>query len=250
MTRLDGSRVLVTGGSEGIGLEVARLALHCGAQVSVLARDAVKLAAAGPGLRAVQADVTDPDSLRDLPPVDVLVCCAGGAEPGHFLQLTPDQLRRQVSLNLLGAAFTVQAVLPGMLERGHGHVVLVSSAAGLAGVFGYGGYGPAKAGLANLAQVLRAEFPGVHVTVAYPPDTTTPGFARENATKPAQTHAVSALVKPVSAQRVAKAIVAGIERDRQTVTADPATALLARATTLVAPVARAQMRRAVRRATA
>ena len=85
------------------------------------------------------------------------------------------------------------------------------------------------------------------MSVAYPPDTLTPGFDRENLTKPAETVAVSAKIKPVSAERVARALVTGIERDRRSITADPSSALMARATSLVAPIARGSMRRAVRK---
>jgi 3-dehydrosphinganine reductase len=84
------------------------------------------------------------------------------------------------------------------------------------------------------------------VSVCYPPDTLTPGFDRENLTVPAETAAVSAKIKPVPAERVARALVAGIERNRRSITADPSSALLARATSLVAPIARGTMRRAVR----
>jgi 3-dehydrosphinganine reductase len=134
-----------------------------------------------------------------------------------------------------------------MLEAGRGHVVLVSSAAALCGVFGYGGYGPAKAALRNLAEVIEAEHPTIRVAVAYPPDTLTPGFERENLTKPRETAAVSAMVKPLSAERVARSIVDGIEKDRRTITADASTALLARGTSVISPVVRAAMRRTVRK---
>ena len=182
--------------------------------------------------------------------VDVLVAAAGGAEPGHLLELSSASLLEAYALNLLGSAHAARAVLPSMLARGGGHVVLVSSVAGLVGVFGYGGYGPAKAALRNLAEVLEAEHgdAGLRVSVVYPPDTLTPGFERENRTKPAETAAVSALVPPVTADRVARALVRGIERDRRTITADLGSAVLARATSVVAPVVRVQMRRAVRRA--
>ncbi len=256
MTTLDGAHVLVTGGSEGIGLETARLLLTCGARVTVLSRSADKLAAAAvevPGLRTVSCDVTDEEALSAavaaLDPVDVLIAAAGGAEPGHFLELSCDSLRRQLEVNYLGSLHAVRAVLPGMLERGQGHVVLVSSVAALCGVFGYGGYSPAKAALVNLAEVLEAEYAhrGLTVSVLFPPDTITPGFERENLTKPAETAAVSAMVKPLPAAVVARALVHGIERNRRTITADPASALLARATSVLAPVVRLSMRRTVRK---
>ncbi len=253
MTRLAGAHVVVTGGSEGIGLETARLARDRGARVSIVSRSPDKLAAAQRevDVATAVADVTDEpalhEALRGLGPCDVLVAAAGGAEPARLLEADTAALLRQVELNLLGALHAVRGVLPGMLAAGRGHVVLVSSAAALTGVYGYGGYGPAKAGLRNLAEVLRAEHPELTVAVAYPPDTLTPGFARENLSKPAETAAVSALVKPVTAEHVARALVDGVERDRLTITADPATALLARLPLVAGPVARASMRRAVRR---
>lgn len=256
MTKLDGAHVLITGGSEGIGLETARLLLTCGATVTVLSRSADKLAAAAgevPGIRTVSGDVTDEVALSAavaaLEPVDVLIAAAGGAEPGHFLELSSDSLRSQLDVNYLGSLHAVRAVLPGMLERGHGHVVLVSSVAALCGVFGYGGYSPAKAALVNLADVLTAEYAdrGLTVGVLFPPDTITPGFERENVTKPAETVAVSASIKPLPAPVVARALVKGIEHNRRTITADPASALLARATSVFAPVVRLSMRRTVRK---
>lgn len=256
MTRLAGAAAIVTGGSEGIGLETARLLLGRGAQVSIVSRSEDKLAAAreslGGAVRTAAADVTDEAGLRaalhGLGRCDVLVAAAGGAEPGRLATADTSALRRQMDLNHFGAVHAVRAVLPGMLAARSGHVVLVSSTAGLVGVFGYGGYSPAKAALRAFAEVLEAEHleDGIRVSVAYPPDTRTPGFARENGTKPAETAAVSAMVKPVEAERVARAIVAGVERDRRTITADRGTALLAGANPLL-PVVRAAMRRAVRR---
>jgi 3-dehydrosphinganine reductase len=152
-----------------------------------------------------------------------------------------------MDLNYFGAVNAVRAVLPGMLGAGRGHVVLVSSAAALCGVFGYGGYGPAKAALRNLAEVLEAEHPALRFAVAYPPDTLTPGFERENRTKPRETAAVSAMAKPVSPERVARSIVTGIEKDRRTITTGASTTLLARGTSVVGPGVRAAMRRTVRR---
>lgn len=261
MTQLRGAHLLVTGGSEGIGLEVARLALARGARVSVIARDEAKLRGAACSLGAVltaSADVTDPVALQaaiDLltaqaGPVQVLVAAAGGAEPGRFAELDLAVLQRQMQLNHFGAVHAVRAVLPAMRAAGRGHVVLVSSAAGLCGVYGYAAYSPAKAALQNLAEVLRAEHgdDGLVVSVAYPPDTLTPGFDRENLSKPPETAAVSALVAPVPPEQVARAVVRGIEAGRRTITADRSTALLARATSVVAPVVRVAMRRAVRSA--
>lgn len=268
MTRLADTHVLVTGGSRGIGLATARRALARGARVSLVARDTERLASAADELEAevrdptrvaVQpADVTDAESvarafdllIAQFGPVEVLVANAGGARPGRFEELTVDVFRDQMELNYFGALHPVRAVVPGMIERGRGHLVLVASAAAIVGVYGYSAYAPAKFALRGLAETLRSELKpsGIVVSCAYPPDTDTPGLASENATKPPATAAISATVKVRSADRVARSIVRGIERDRLVITADPSTAMLARAAGLLGPIVRGVTDRQVRRA--
>ncbi len=106
----------------------------------------------------------------------------------------------------------------------------VSSAAGLIGVFGYSAYAPAKYAVRGLMDTLRAELEprGIHVACVYPPDTDTPGFERENETKPPETVAVSGTIKVMSPAKVAAKIVRGIEKDHAHITADAQTALLLR----------------------
>lgn len=260
MTRLSGAHVLVTGGSEGIGLATARRCLERGARVSIIARGKDKLAAAsaalGPGATTASADVTDPvaldgavaDLVRMNGDCDVVVAAAGGAEPGYLTAMGADVFRRQMELNYFGALHAVRSVLPGMVARRRGHVVLLSSLAGLLGVFGYGAYAPAKFALRGLGQTLDAELrrDGIRVSVVYPPDTETPGFERENRAKPPETVRISAAVRPVPADQVAAAIVRGIERDRLTITADRQTAVIARLADVHGPAVRAVMRRMLR----
>jgi 3-dehydrosphinganine reductase len=268
MTRLGEAHVLVTGGSSGIGLALARRALDRGARVSIVARGSERLARAVDSLEAhvgdptrvcaEPADVTDRESfeaalallIAQLGPVDVLVTNAGAAHPGHFEELAPEVFTAQMSLNYFGTLYPIQAIVPSMMERGRGHLMLVSSAAGLVGVFGYSAYAPTKFAVRGLAETLRAELKphGIIVGCAFPSDTDTPGLEAEHATKPEATKRISATVKVRSADEVARAIVAGIERDRLVVTADPSTAMLARAAGVVAPVVRRTMDRHVRKA--
>jgi 3-dehydrosphinganine reductase len=267
VTKLAGAHVLITGGSRGIGLATAHRVLARGGRVSLVARDREQLALAEDELEAASdptrvaaepADVTDPDAfaaalpllVAQFGPVDVLVTNAGAAIPGHFEELAPETFEAQMRLNYFGTLHPIRAVVPSMIERGTGHLLLVSSGAGLVGVYGYSAYSPTKFAVRGLAETLRAELKphGIRVGCAFPPDTDTPGFEVENATKPEATRRISASIKVRSPDVVAKAIVRGIERDQQVVTADATTAMLARGAGLLGPVVRRSMDRHVRKA--
>jgi 3-dehydrosphinganine reductase len=270
MTRLRDAHVLVTGGSSGIGLETARQALARGARVSIVARDTDRLAGALDDLErevgdrtrvaAEPADVTDRDHLEaamtlliaQFGPVDVLVTCAGAARPGHFERLASTIFEEQMALDYFGTLHAIRSVVPSMIERHHGHLLLVSSTAGIIGVYGYSAYSPAKFAVRGLAETLRAELKphGIVVSCAYPPDTDTPGLARENVEKPEATARISAAVKVRPAASVARAMVRGVERDRLVITADPGTAVLTRAAGMLGPYLRTSFDRHVRRAAA
>jgi 3-dehydrosphinganine reductase len=265
--RVDGVHAVVTGGSQGIGLEVARQLTQRGARVSIIARDPARLDAAVTDLRAgrsgpervgaAAADVTDPAALRvgleravgERGPCELLVAAAGAAHPGYFEHLDAEVFRDQMELDYFGTLHAVRAVLPGMLARGRGGLVAVSSGAALIGVFGYGAYAPAKFAVRGLMETLRAEYQarGIYSACAFPPDTLTPGFEAENRLKPPETAAVSAGIKPRTAAAVAAAIVKGIERGQHAITADPQTALLAHGGSPVAAFARRQMAAVLRK---
>ena len=266
MTQLAGAHVLVTGGSSGIGLATAARGLDRGAAaVSIVARDPDRLAAARAQLAArapaarvssAPADVADASALAaavdelvgELGPVDVLVTSAGEARPGHFTDLPDDVFRSQMEVGYFGTLHATRAVVPSMIARQRGHLVFVSSTVALVGVYGYSAYAPAKCAVRGLAETLRPELKphGIVVACAYPPDTDTPGLARENEHKPEATKRISATIKPRSADAVAEAIVRGIERDRIVITADPQTAALFRAGGLVTPVLNAAFDRKAR----
>jgi 3-dehydrosphinganine reductase len=275
MTNLAGAHVVVTGGSSGIGLATARSCVARGARVSLIARDGTRLATAAAQLAqeaaqladaggsgaaggVASADVTRADDLRAAVETltaahgacDVLLACAGSAHPGYFEQLDDAVFREQMEVDYFGTLHAVRAVVPSMIDRQRGHIVMVSSTAGIIGVFGYSAYGPAKFAVRGLAETLRGELSpyGIVVACAYPPDTRTPGFDRENELKPPETERISAAIKPREADDVARAIVLGIERDRLVITADFQTAALARASGLLGPYVRRTMDRQVRKA--
>ena len=177
---LNGRHVVVTGASRGIGEALARECARKGATVTVIARsvDALQRVAAEIGGNALVADLGD-DSVVDTiiehiervhGPIDVLVNNAGLETSVPFATDDPRAVRAVARLNLETTMLLTRHVLPGMLSRGSGHVVFVSSLAGVAGFPGMAAYGATKAGVLNFVHSLRRELKrtNVHLTVLAP----------------------------------------------------------------------------------
>ena len=243
MQNLSGRHAVITGGSSGIGLATAHALGRRGARLTLLARrtevldQAVEeLAADGIEATGRSVDVSDhpaldaamADAVTERGPVDVLVCSAGLAQPGYFEQLDDDVFRQMMEVDYFGTLWSIRAVVDSMIERRTGSIVGVSSAAGIIGVFGYTAYGPAKFAVRGLLEALRAELApyGIHVACCYPPDVDTPQLAYENQFKPDETRAISGSIQPISADRVAECILAGIDHRRFALIPDRGTRLL------------------------
>lgn len=246
---------LVTGGSSGIGLALARQLLAAGARISLIARDPAKLQAAQASLQrvhpgaviglfpadvSVQAEVLSALAAADRlhGPVDVLITSAGIARPGYFEEVPVEVFERTMAVNYFGTLYPLKALVPAMRRRGRGAVVLISSGAGLYGFFGYTPYSPSKFALRGLAESLRAELhgTGVRVMIVYPPDTDTPQLAEENLTKPVETKAITAGGGLWTADAVAHATLQGLARGRFIVTPGFQLTVLAWCHSLLAPI--------------
>jgi short-subunit dehydrogenase len=171
----------------------------------------------------ISADVSDPNQvqsatanvIRDAGVPDLLINCAGAAHPGYVQEIPVEVFHQMMDLDYFGTINMVKALLPGMLERGSGHIVNISSAAGFLAPFGYAAYSPAKYAVRGFSDVLRLELKplGIRVSLVFPPDMDTPGMVNENKTKPFETReAFSTSLVP--ADPVAKAIVNGIRRNK------------------------------------
>lgn len=246
--RFRGKHAIVTGGSGGIGLAIARRLVELGAGVTLVARDPAKLERAaaelGGAAGTLPLDLTDRGAVeRALPgerPVDLLVNAAGVSTVGEFMELEPDGLRREMDVNYFGVVWPTRAALPGFLERGSGHVVIVGSTASLIGIHGYGAYTPPKFALHGLAEVLRAELAprGIGVTMVMPTSTRTPMFEREVEEAPPETRALITGVRVLEPREVAEATLDGVARGRFEVIPGRDHALSARAYRAVPSIGR------------
>ncbi|MEM7693927.1 MAG: SDR family oxidoreductase [Pseudomonadota bacterium] len=255
---------IITGGSSGIGLAVARRLAAEGRAITLIARDAARLAAAREALVPHTAAVaTHACDVADRPALeaalsqavarhgvpDRVITAAGVARPGLFETLTPEAHERTMAVNYFGTLWTIHAVAPAMRAAGRGRIMLVSSGAGLVGIYGYGSYAPSKFALRGLAEVLRAELKpdGVGVSILFPPDTDTPQLAAENRTKPAATRAITKTARIMTADAVAAAALRGLAREKFAITPGWEMAALHQFGGLLAPLIRWHFDRIVSR---
>jgi short-subunit dehydrogenase len=173
MEDLKGRTALVTGASGGLGTHIARRLAREGMNVVVsgrredaLAAVASELSKLGVKAQAVPADISDLSQIDPLierseaalGPIDLLVNNAGVEATGAFTSYSREELTSTIDVNLTAPLLLTHRVLPGMLSRGHGHVVFISSAAGKLGPAYQEPYAATKAGLIGLTQSLRAEY--------------------------------------------------------------------------------------------
>lgn len=169
---LDGRTALVTGASGGLGQAIARALRARGASVVVSGRRAPELdaLAAEVGGRAIVADLSDRSEVDRLAAeageVDVLVANAGVPADGPVLEYAPEQIDRALDVNLRAPVQLARALAPGMVTRGSGHVVLVSSLSGKVATANSGLYSATKFGLRGFASGLRQDLAGTGVGVS------------------------------------------------------------------------------------
>jgi short-subunit dehydrogenase len=164
--QLRGRHVVITGGSRGLGAELGRAFTSAGAAVTLVARSEgeLKQRATEMGADYLVADLREPagvvDRIERSMPIDVLVNNAGIDAVGPFTGLTPEALRELYSVNAVAPAELTRQVLPGMLERGHGRVVFISSLSAQVALPGLTAYSATKAAVSQFAEGLRSELRG------------------------------------------------------------------------------------------
>ena len=161
---LSGKTAVITAAAQGIGRATAEAFARAGARVIATDINADKLAeVTGPAIETRRLDVLDSAAVAaffaDLGPVDVLFNCAGVVHNGTILECTDKDLDFAFDLNVKAMVRTIQAVLPGMLERGEGAIVNMASVAGSPkGVPSRFAYGATKAAVVGLTKSVAADF--------------------------------------------------------------------------------------------
>lgn len=222
--------VVITGGSSGIGKSLANTLAGYGANLHLVARGQDKLEQVVLELeqhrqykeqiwQGIAADISDREAItkamQDLSQqhdIDILINNAGVAY-ANYIEDTPSEMFEQMmNINYLGTVWTTLALVPHFKKRRQGHIVNVSSLAGVLGFFGYAAYAPSKFAVMGFSDVIRNELLPHHiqVTVVLPPDTDTPQLAKENETKPEETKVISGKAKTLHPDDVALATLKGV----------------------------------------
>jgi len=171
----------VTGAGRGMGIDIAKAALAAGHAVVATGRDADRVRNAigeHDDLLAVALDITDPDAaaaaaqaaVERFGRIDVLVNNAGNFYAGFFEEISPDQYRRQMETNFFGPLNVTRAILPIMRKQRSGHVITISSTAGLVGVDFCSAYSASKFAVEGWMESLRSDVEpfGITTTVVEP----------------------------------------------------------------------------------
>ena len=173
--RLSGRTALITGSGRGLGWEIAQALSQAGAKVLLHSRSAERLAprlaelkGAGLAADAVAFDMADRPAMREAMgragPIDILVHNVGERDRRPFADIEPEDFARLVDVDLVAAHALVKLIVPGMIERGWGRLILVTSIVADLAVPGAASYATAKGGLSALARALSAELGGQGIT--------------------------------------------------------------------------------------
>ena len=225
MSKLDGKRVLITGGAQGIGLEMAIKFAGRGSDIVIADLNEAKLPEAKAKIEALgvaawgfPVDVTKPASIASLKaqiaaevgPIDVLVNNAGIVFGGPFIETPLDRHLKTYEVNTLGVVAMTHAFLPELIERPEAHLVNISSASGFIGLPYGSTYASSKWAVIGFSESIRAELKvlgheHVHVTIVCPSFIGTGMF--EGAEAPKATN----ILEP---DFIAEKVVRAVERNR------------------------------------
>ncbi len=227
-----GKVAVITGGSSGIGKAITCQLVERGMDVWILAQRKEILEAARTEIEshrknsdqkvyAYSVDVSQLDQVHSAVnhiaatsgTPDLLVNSAGVTHPGYVQDLDINIFDWMMEVNYFGTVYMTKEVIPGMIKRGSGYILNVSSGSGVVSTFGYTAYGASKFAVHGFSEALRMEMKvyGIGVSILFPSDTDTPQLAYENQFKPPETRAINSLAGANRAEDVAKSSLRSIE---------------------------------------
>ncbi|MCC2637598.1 MAG: Short-chain dehydrogenase/reductase [Moraxellaceae bacterium] len=223
-------KVILTGGSSGLGLALAEPLLRRGDHVTLVARDPVKLAEAvhhlmgkvpGAKIDVLSLDVSGAEveaglatAVARMGGLDLLINSAGILREGYFEKLTEQDYRQTFDINYFGTLRTIRAALPFLKQSGRGQIVNIASMAALTGVFGYTAYCSSKYALLGFSDALRAEMKpqGIKVQVVCPPEFDSPMVDALDQTRTPENQAHTLAIPKLGVSTVVDAIMAGLDK--------------------------------------
>ncbi len=255
----DGKKIIITGGSSGVGKILAQRLIKKGARLALVARDEKKLlsvkkeiseiASAGQAVALFTCDVADTSAVEktfkriaeELGTPDLLINSAGILREGYFENQKIETFREVMDINFFGTLHCIQSVLPYFKNNGGGRIVNICSVAGLMGVFGYSAYCASKHALTGLTGSLRTElkYQNIIFHIVYPPEFDSPMVDEINTYRSEENRMIAKTIPKLSADKVADDIIKGIEKNQYEIIPGIATRLAVRSEKLLPSIGRA-----------
>lgn len=224
--------IVISGGSSGIGLALAKQLFALGASITIIARRQNLLEKAkkeidqeridsNQTIKSISVDISKFADLKNTldhkrAPTDILINSAGITYPGKFTELDIKIFYDQMNINYFGTVNLTKLIIPEMVEKQSGYIVNISSGAALIGIYGYTAYAPSKYAIRGFSHVLRTEVKskGIDVSIVYPTDTDTPQLAFERSLMPDITLQINQTSPVMTPEKVAHDIIKGMKRKK------------------------------------
>lgn len=227
--------VVITGGSSGIGLGIAKEYVKKGANIVLLARNLQRLESAVSECKSIvennnqsilsfSIDVTNKEQLdacvdditSQLGAPDLLILSAGIIASERFIDISDQRFNNIIETNVMGSRLVVRAFSTAMIRKKTGHICFISSLAGVIPAYGYSAYSASKFALVGMAGVIRQEFAeyNIGVSVVCPPEVDTPMVVNEAEHILPQTRFTKDLGGTLSVEEVTRCIIKGVTKNR------------------------------------
>ncbi|CAH0991014.1 3-phenylpropionate-dihydrodiol/cinnamic acid-dihydrodiol dehydrogenase [Sinobacterium norvegicum] len=226
--------VVITGGSSGIGLDLAKNYAAKGANIILMARNQQRLDEAVADCKSLSThgeqvilgysvDIADSSQLATVvgqiqakvSAPDILILSAGIVQSVEFVDQSDDDFAEIININVIGSRAVAKAFLPAMVSQGKGKICFVGSLGGLIATYGYTAYSASKFAVVGMAGALRQELyqHGIGVSVLCPPEVDTPMVTKESEHILPQTRFVKDMGGLLNVEAVTQATIKGIDRN-------------------------------------